>query len=125
MLDTTVFNDLLEQKISPSLFAGYHVIATGIQLDELRATPTEETRTSLLNVFEEVAPVPTLTSSFAFDIEGAGFGQAYWNDRTGRFQNMLASLKALEVRALPYVLYTLGERRTTDSSFFTGQRTAE
>jgi hypothetical protein len=93
MLDTNVFNDLLKQKISPSLFAGYDVIATRIWLDELKATPTEETRTeenrtSLLNVCEEVAPVPTL-------VEGEGC-QAYWNDGTGRLQNMLARLETLD-----------------------------
>jgi predicted nucleic acid-binding protein len=94
MLDTNVFNDLLDQKISPSLFVGYDVIATGVQLDELKATRRDERRTSLITVFNDVAPVTTPASSFALDIEGAGFGQAYWNDQTGRFEDMLASLQA-------------------------------
>jgi predicted nucleic acid-binding protein len=94
MLDTNVFNDLLDQKISPSLFAGYDVIATGIQLDELKATQRDERRASLIKVFNGVAPVQIPASSFALDIEGAGFGQAYWNDQTGRIEDMLASLQA-------------------------------
>jgi predicted nucleic acid-binding protein len=94
MLDTNVFNDLLDQKISPSLFSGYDVIVTGVQLDELKATRCDERRTSLMKVFKGVAPVLTPASSFALDIEGAGFGQAYWNDQTGRFEGMLASLRA-------------------------------
>jgi predicted nucleic acid-binding protein len=96
MLDTNVFNDLLDQKISPLLFTGYRVIATGIQLDELKATERDERRTSLINVFNDVAPVPTPASSFCFDIEGAGLDQAYWNDGTGRFEEMLASLRAID-----------------------------
>jgi predicted nucleic acid-binding protein len=94
MLDTNVFNDLLDQKISPSLFAGHDVISTGIQLDELKATQRDERRASLIKVFNGLAPVQTPASSFALDIEGAGFGQAYWNDQTGRFEDMLASLQA-------------------------------
>jgi predicted nucleic acid-binding protein len=94
MLDTNVFNDLLDQKISPSLFAGYDVIATGIQLDELKATRRDERRASLIKVFNGVAPVHPPPSSFALDIEGAGLDQAYWNDQTGIFGAMLASLQA-------------------------------
>jgi predicted nucleic acid-binding protein len=96
MLDTNVFNRLLDQKISTSLFAGHHVIATGIQASELKATRNDERRASLLGVFKEVAPVPTLASTFALDIEGAGFDQAYWNDGTGRFEKTLARLEALD-----------------------------
>jgi predicted nucleic acid-binding protein len=96
MLDTNVFNNLLDQKTSASLFAGHHVIATGIQADELRATRNEGRRASLLDVFKEVAPVRTLASSFALDIEGAGLDQAYWNDGTGQFEKMLARLEMLD-----------------------------
>jgi predicted nucleic acid-binding protein len=98
MLDTNVFNDLLDQKVSASLFARTHVIGTGIQASELKATSDDERRASLLGVFREVAPVPALTSSFAFDIEGAGFDQACWNDGTGQFQKMLARLETLDQR---------------------------
>jgi predicted nucleic acid-binding protein len=96
MLDTNVFNHLLDQKISASLFAGHHVIAAGIQADELSATSNDDRRTFLLDVFKEVAPVHTLSSSFAFGIEGAGLGQAYWNDGTEQFRKMLARLEMLD-----------------------------
>jgi predicted nucleic acid-binding protein len=96
MLDTNVFNDLLDQKISASLFAGHHVIAVGIQADELRATKNDERRTALLDMFKEVAPVSALASSFAFGIEGAGFDQADWNDGTGQVEKMLARLEMLD-----------------------------
>jgi hypothetical protein len=33
---------------------------------------------------------------FAFDIEGAGFDQAYWNDGSGNFEKMLARLRQLD-----------------------------
>jgi rRNA-processing protein FCF1 len=37
-----------------------------------------------------------LASSFAFDIEGAGFDQAYWNDGSGKFQKMRKRLQVLD-----------------------------
>jgi rRNA-processing protein FCF1 len=96
MLDTNVFNDVLDQKISTSFFAGYHLVVTGIQADELKATGNDERRASLLTAFKDVAPMSLMASSFALDIEGAGLGQAYWNDGTGRLEQMLASLQALD-----------------------------
>jgi hypothetical protein len=43
-------------------------------------------------------PTPTLASSFCFDIEGAGFDQANWNDGSGNFDNILARLQQLDAR---------------------------
>jgi predicted nucleic acid-binding protein len=96
MLDTSVFNKLIDQKISPSPFAGRRVLSTGIQVGELRATLNEKRKTTLLDVFTEVAPVPTFASSFAFGVEGAGFGQALWNDGTEQVEKMLARLETLD-----------------------------
>jgi hypothetical protein len=45
---------------------------------------------------EQIRPVTVLASGFAFDIEGAGFDQAYWNDGSGNFQSMLARLQELD-----------------------------
>ena len=42
MLDTNVFNHVLEEKISLELFAGCRLLVIGVQLAELRATPCEK-----------------------------------------------------------------------------------
>ena len=102
MLDTNVFNDVLDGRTSLAELAGRHVVVTGIQASELRATNNAERRTALLSVFKTIAPDPLPTSSFAFDIEGAGLEHADWNDGTGRFQEMLARLQTLDDKGKQY-----------------------
>lgn len=97
MLDTNVFNDVLDGEISSALFAGHRLLVIGVQADELRATREDpKRRENLLAVFGKINPEVVLASSFAFDIEGAGFDQAYWNDRSGNFEKTLARLKELD-----------------------------
>jgi predicted nucleic acid-binding protein len=96
MLDTNVFNDVLDGKILPTLLAGHLLFVTGVQASELQATKKTERRESLLTIFKDIAPTSLLASSFAFDIEGAGFDQAYWNDGSGNFDKMLARLRTLD-----------------------------
>ena len=98
MLDTNTFNDLLDGKVLVEIFARRHLLVTGIQADELRATSNPARRKSLLTIFEEVAPATELASSFAFGIEGAGFGQACWNDGSGIFGRMLTRLQELDLK---------------------------
>jgi len=69
---------------------------TGIQADELRATSSPERRAALLDVYKEIRATSLPSASFAFDMEGAGFGQAYWNDGSGNFEKMLARLRELD-----------------------------
>jgi predicted nucleic acid-binding protein len=96
MLDTTVFNAVLDGKASIASFIGRRVLVTGIQANELRATSKAERREVLLAVYEEIGPTSLPAASFAFDIEGAGFGQAYWNDGSGNFEKMLTRLRQLD-----------------------------
>jgi len=77
MLDTNVFNDVLDRKISFGSFTGRRMLVIGVQAAELRATPETLRREKLLVVFEEINPDTVPTSSFAFDVEGAGLDLAY------------------------------------------------
>ena len=87
MLDTNVFNDALDKKISAAAFAGCHLLVTGIQAAELRATKKDAKRQAgLLVAFEELKPTVLPASSFALDVEGAGLDQAEWNDGSGNFE---------------------------------------
>jgi predicted nucleic acid-binding protein len=96
MLDTTVFNAVLEGRVSLASLAGSRLLVIGVQADELRATPNQKRRAELLAVLEQVRSITVPASSFAFDIEGAGWGQAHWNDGSGNFQKMLARLQELD-----------------------------
>lgn len=96
MLDTTVFNHLLDGRFSLAPLAGRRLVVTGIQADELRKTNDPERRAGLLSTLEEVNPTTLPASSFALGIEGAGFGQAYWNDGSGTFEKMRDRLRELD-----------------------------
>jgi hypothetical protein len=65
-------------------------------LFELGKTSNPTRRAERLAVFEQVNPAVELTSSFAFDIEGAGWDEAYWNDGSGNYEKMLDRLRELD-----------------------------
>src|SRR3954471_967074 len=96
MLDTMVFNDLVDGRLPMEALAGYRLLVIGVQKDELSRCRKERKRNELLAKYEEVDPTKVLASSFTFDIEGAGLDQAEWNDGTGAFDKMLAKLKELD-----------------------------
>lgn len=96
MLDTNVFNDVLDGKISPMAITKHRLLVIGVQAAELCATRNSERRADLLAVFEKINPSTEPASSFAWSIEGAGWKQAYWNDGSGNFQRMLTRLRQLD-----------------------------
>jgi predicted nucleic acid-binding protein len=96
MLDTTVFNDLLDGKLSFEFLANHRLLVTGIQADELHRTSDPKRRAKLFATYEVVNPSKVLAASFALDIEGAGLDQAYWNDGSGKFEKMLYRLRELD-----------------------------
>lgn len=99
LFDSNIFDQILKDRMSLPPAGTCRLLATRIQIAELSATPDVEKRSKLLAVFREVGPELPLTSSFAFDIEGAGFNQANWNDGTGNYERMLEQLKALDSKA--------------------------
>lgn len=96
MLDTNLFDRVLDGKISIASNVPHHLLATGVQRAELRACPILERLQKLLAVFDEIVPSVTLAASFAFDIEGAGFDEAYFNDGSGNYERMLDRLRELD-----------------------------
>lgn len=96
MLDTNVFTRVLDSVLSLPANTGRRFLVTGVQADECRSTPCPVRRAGLLRTIEVIAPEVCLASSFCFGIEGAGWDQAEWNDGSGKFEGMLARLKALD-----------------------------
>ena len=64
LLDTVIFNRLLDRKLEPSVFGDVQLYATHLQGDELNETPDPLRRGSLLSTFKQVAPAPIATESF-------------------------------------------------------------
>lgn len=97
MVDTNVFNHALDGKIPTNAFAGRRLLVTGIQAAELGATQNPPgRREALLAALAQVMPAQAPASSFALDVDGAGWDQAYWSDGSGNFEKMLERLRQLD-----------------------------
>jgi hypothetical protein len=96
MLDTNLFDCVLDGKITIAPDVPLHLLATGVQRAELDACPIPERREKLLTVFDEIGPIVTRTESFAFGIAGAGWNESNWNDSSGRYMRMLNRLQQLD-----------------------------
>ena len=96
MIDTSILNRLADGEISLDIFSGGRLLVTGIQRDELAATTEPERKAKLLAYADALPSGTVLAKSFALDIEGAGFDQAYLNDGSGDFDAMLARLRCLD-----------------------------
>ena len=97
MVDTNVFNHALDGKIPTNAFAGRRLLVTGIQAAELGATQKPPgRREALLAALAQVMPAQAPASSFTFDVDGAGWDQAYWNDGSGNFEKMLERIRQLD-----------------------------
>jgi predicted nucleic acid-binding protein len=72
MLDTNVFNHVLDGRIDPARLQGKRLVATHIQRDEILATGNAERRDALMALFIEFVPSRAPTSSAVAGISVAG-----------------------------------------------------
>ncbi|GGC65274.1 hypothetical protein GCM10011396_10320 [Undibacterium terreum] len=116
MLDTNVFNRVLDEKIDITVFNEHEVFATHIQHDEILKTKNENRREALLKVFAEMINVQIPTSSAVAGVSVAGgacasadailptetaawgtsnWRGAKWSKNDGSFEDMRRDLDAL------------------------------
>jgi predicted nucleic acid-binding protein len=93
MLDTNVFNELLDGHVSIDAFRVRRLVATHVQLDELRATKNSKRAADLLSTFKEIAPRMGSTASAVWDVSNSD--QSTWSAEDSVFENMLARLHQL------------------------------
>ena len=72
MLDTNVFNDVLDGKVDIAFVMGKRVVATHIQYDEIGKTRNDDRRAALLKIFEVISAHQSPTSSSVAGISVAG-----------------------------------------------------
>ena len=73
MVDTCIFNNLLDGRIDlTSLPSDAEYVATHIQIDEIKATPSKERREMLLKKFDEVVERVIPTESAIIDVSKIG-----------------------------------------------------
>ena len=117
MLDTNVFNDLLDGKIDVACLKGRRLIATHIQRDEISNTGNEVRRAELLSIYEflteeqvgdqvAVKGISVAGASSAMSVvstesavwDVSRWGQAKWAVSDGMFDGMRGELDALNKR---------------------------
>lgn len=94
MLDTNIFNRVLDGDIPVEDFQDLHVFATHVQLDELNATKDTARAAALLNVFKRIEPEVVVTSSAAWDV--SKWDQASWSAEDSLSQKILGRLRELD-----------------------------
>lgn len=119
MLDTNIFNHVLDGKFEVDNLKEYRLVATHIQRDEIQNTKDQTRREKLLTIFEELIGNQVPTSSAVADIsvaDGAGassggvvptesavwgisrWGEAKWSRDDDIFTAMRQDLDALNKR---------------------------
>lgn len=119
MLDTNVFNHVIDGKVDVERLAGMDLVVTHVQRDELQKTKDESRRGKLLAVFQELTPDQTVTASAVAGVSVAGgasasggkvvptesmvwdvsnWKQAKWGAEDGLFEAMRNELDALNKR---------------------------
>jgi hypothetical protein len=92
LLDTNVFNALLDDEIPLSAFTDRCLFVTHVQLDELKNTQDVGRREKLLACFSGIAPNQLLTSGAIWDV--SKWDEAEWpeDDLLERMRPVLESL---------------------------------
>jgi hypothetical protein len=93
MLDTNVFNRVVDGDVPLSAFNGRRLFATSVQITELSETPDVARRNELLSVFQTLSPELKIATAVWDDSE---LDCANWSEEDGLFENMLARLSELD-----------------------------
>jgi predicted nucleic acid-binding protein len=94
MLDTNVFNRLADEQVSLDAFRGLRLVATHVQVDELKATKCPARAAELLRNFETLVQEMRNTASAFWDV--SQWDQSNWSGEDDVVEKMLARLKQLD-----------------------------
>jgi hypothetical protein len=99
MLDTNIFNRVLDGRITIEEMNGLRIVATHVQSDELSATgiKSAERAKSLLSVLDRIEPEKMPTSSMVSDV--SRWGKASWPADDGIFQARENRLRELDAQS--------------------------
>src|SRR5437764_3575657 len=94
MLDTNVFNKVLDEQISIDAFRGLRLVATHVQLDELLATKNSARAAELRRTFEKINPTMDNTASAFWDV--SKWDKSNWSAEDGVEQRMMERLTQVD-----------------------------
>lgn len=92
ILDTNIFNRILDTGIRGPFNSGVELFATHIELDELRNTRNFERRKNLLDVFQEIGSKQIPTESAVWGV--SKWGHAKWTSVINLYTSVLNALNA-------------------------------
>ena len=91
MLDTTVFNHLLNENTEPSSVPNHlRLFVTHVQLNEIQNTRSPDRRQALLTMFTVVDSTRVPTASAVWGV--SEWGEAEWGTEDGLFESLLVKL---------------------------------
>jgi predicted nucleic acid-binding protein len=97
ILDTKVFNALLDGELELSLFAEKRICVVHPQQDELANTPDPVRREALLAVARKLGAEPIATSSAVWGV--SKFDQAKWTKSDGLFDRIRSEIEEVDASA--------------------------
>ena len=97
MLDTNIFNRVLDGQVRIDVLQGRILFATHIQLKELRRTKCETRRMQLVALFRHLKPRKIRTSTWFYGEDAIGEG--LWASGDGVYERMLKRLEELDREA--------------------------
>jgi predicted nucleic acid-binding protein len=97
MLDTNVFNRLVDGLIDPSFFLGKSLITTHVQRDELEGTRNDDRRKNLIVAYESVDAQIVPTESMVWDV--SRWDNSKWSSQESKFEEMRDRLQQLDKKS--------------------------
>jgi hypothetical protein len=97
ILDTNIFNSVLDGTCKPDLFLKHEVFVTHIQKDELQATPDPHRRADLLATFANISSVSVPTKTAVWD--DTPWDGSEWSAEGGLYERILARITSLDSTA--------------------------
>ena len=94
MLDTNIFNRLIDNCLPDDFLTSRIFVATHIQRDELAMTKSDERRIALMAAFHEIVQEQVPTSSAVFDV--SNWDESCWTSESSKYDEMLNRLKVLD-----------------------------
>jgi hypothetical protein len=95
MLDTNIFNRVVEEKLYASTLDGCRVFATPVQVRELSATTNADKRKRLLSAFETLEPKEVIPSAVWDD---GNWDHATFSSEDGLYEKLSERLSELDAR---------------------------
>jgi rRNA-processing protein FCF1 len=118
LLDTNVFNRILDGLCEPCLFEKYQIFVTHIQRDELAATGNDKRRSELMRIFHSI---PTTQASTETSIwNDTPWNEGMWSSDNGVYDVLFKRIQELDRKSKNKSLNQSRDARIADVAIANG-----